>query len=73
MAQYRTISGDTWDLIAYRAYPKWGRELLMSELMEGNPEHIDTVIFPAGIVLNVPEPDIPTPKTLPPWAEIIAR
>lgn len=65
--QYRTVSGDTWDLIAYRVYGKYGRELLMSALIDANPEHIDQVIFPAGIVLDVPEPDIPTPRTLPPW------
>ncbi|MBQ2616704.1 MAG: tail protein X [Synergistaceae bacterium] len=67
MGQYRTVSGDTWDLIAYKVYPKHGRERLMSALIGANPQHINTVIFPAGITLSIPEPDIPTPRTLPPW------
>lgn len=67
MVQYRTVSGDTWDLIAYRGYGKYGGEKLMSALMDANPSEIETVIFSAGVLLEIPKADIPSPKTLPPW------
>lgn len=66
MRSYRTIQGDTWDIIAYREYQS---ERLMSALLEANPDYVDVVIFPAGIVLNVPEVELSVPSTLPPWAD----
>ncbi len=56
---YRTIQGDAWDLIAFRLWPKEQRktqrpELLMHHLMLANPEHMDTLIFPAGVELMIP-------------------
>ena len=67
MRNYRTVQGDTWDLIAYRLYPEQGRELRTGDLLEANSEYRDYVIFPAGIVLNVPEIDYPVSESLPPW------
>ena len=67
MRKYRTIQGDTWDLIAFREYSGLGGEKLTSILIEANPEHIDTVIFPAGIELVIPEVSVPMSKSLPPW------
>lgn len=67
MRKYRTVQGDTWDLIAYREYSGLGGEKLTSILIEANPEHIDTVIFPAGIELVLPEVSVPMSKSLPPW------
>lgn len=64
---YRTIQGDTWDLIALRMYPKIGAEKLMDVLLEANPEHIHTVIFPANVILNIPEVDVPVISSLPAW------
>lgn len=65
---YSTIQGDTWDGIAFRL---WGREHLMSALLQANPDHADVLMFPAGIVLNVPEvnPDafVQPVTELPPW------
>lgn len=61
---YETIQGDMWDMIAYKLY---GRESCMKELLEANEEYRDTAVFPAGIVLVVPEASIPTSKNLPPW------
>ncbi len=52
MQTYTTISGDTWDMIAYKVYR---REMWADKLMEANPAYVDYMIFPAGIVLNVPE------------------
>ena len=67
MREYVTVQGDCWDLIAFRVYDTVGREALTSRLIEENPEHIDTVIFPAGVKLRVPDIPLPVPETLPPW------
>ena len=67
MRKYRTIQGDTWDMIAFKVYEGLGGEKLTSALIDANPEVISTVIFPAGVMLEVPEVYIPAPKTLPPW------
>lgn len=67
MGSYTTIQGDTWDGIAFRL---WGREHLMSALIQANPDHADVLMFPAGVVLNVPEVNVNAiqPITeLPPW------
>lgn len=67
MPSYKTTSGDTWDFIAYKAYNGLGGEKLMSLLIEANPQYRETVIFKAGVVLEVPEAYIPASRTLPPW------
>lgn len=69
MRTYRTIQGDTWDIIAYREYSNIGGERLLHHLIEANSDYVDTVIFPAGVVLNVPDIDIPKSDTLPPWVD----
>ena len=48
---YKTILGDTWDLIALKVY---GTEKLFLLLMEANPSEIGTMVFSADIVLNIP-------------------
>ena len=64
---YTTVQGDTFDIVAYRV---WGDEMLMHELIQANPDHQETVFFPAGIVLNVPELDLPIPRgPVPPWQQ----
>ena len=67
MRTYRTQQGDTWDLIALRVYPKIGAEYLMDFLIEHNPEHIHTVIFPANVILKIPEVEVPVISSLPAW------
>lgn len=65
MTTYRTIQGDTWDSIAYRVA---GTETFMTDLMQANPDHIETVIFPAGVILNIPDVAIESAADiLPPW------
>lgn len=61
-----TIQSDTWDSIAYRL---WGEERHLNLLRDANPEHADTLIFPAGVVLNLPDtPARPERvKGMPPW------
>jgi phage tail protein X len=68
MRTYRTKQVDMWDGIAFILYPKTGLEYRTSDLIAANSEHIGTAVFPAGVVLRVPE----TGKTrtnagLPPW------
>lgn len=61
---YTTIQGDMWDLIAKRLY---GDETALNVLLEANQQYADTVIFPAGVVLKVPEYTAPVTSILPPW------
>ena len=63
MGTYTTIQGDTWDKIAAEVY---GSESYTSLLMENNPKLLDYFVFPAGIVLNVPEKPVNTDEA-PEW------
>lgn len=67
MRNYTTISGDTWDLIAFKCYEGLGGEKLTSLLIDYNSTYRETVIFQAGVTLNIPEAYIPVSKSLPPW------
>lgn len=64
LTTYSTIQGDTWDTIAYVQY---GDELQMHWLIEANPQHREIVIFPAGIVLNIPDLGETSRAPAPPW------
>ncbi|MHC1791779.1 tail protein X [Solidesulfovibrio sp.] len=63
---YATIQGDLWDAIAYRL---WGNEKLFHKLMEANPQHRHVVIFPANVILAVPQLTTELTATAmdPPW------
>ena len=61
---YTTIQGDMWDSIAYKVY---GSEAGMNTLLGANQEYADVVVFPANIVLQVPEYTAPETSNLPPW------
>lgn len=67
MRKYRTLQGDTWDGIAYRNYPMTGGERNMPRLIMANSQYADYIAFPAGLILNIPDEEITSPKTLPPW------
>ena len=60
---YTTVSGDTWDIVAYKAY---GNEMHMDTLIKANIEYKDTYIFPAGVVLTLPEIELEVSESLPP-------
>ena len=66
---YRTVSGDTWDLIAYKVY---GNEKYFHRLIRNNLNLIDVSILPADIPVIIPdfieelEQEIQESK-LPPW------
>lgn len=64
---YRTVSGDTWDLIAYKIY---GKEQYFHKLIRANLNLIDISVFSAGIPIICPEFKENTVKDnskLPPW------
>lgn len=61
---YKTIAGDTWDLIAYKAL---GNEYYTDLLMKANLQYKETFIFSAGVILTLPEIETPLPDSLPPW------
>lgn len=64
MEEYRTIQGDTWDMIAKKVY---GAERHLDYLMASNFELLDYFIFPAGIVVKVPELPAEMSEDLPSW------
>lgn len=64
MTKYTTTQGDMWDTIAKKAYDS---EAGMNALLEANTAYRETVVFPAGIVLNIPEWEAPKTELLPPW------
>ena len=47
---YKTISGDMWDSIAFKAL---GGERYTDRLIKANLQYRETVIFPAGVVLRL--------------------
>ncbi len=61
---YSTILGDTWDVIALKTL---GSEMYMSDIINANIEHADTVVFSAGTVLTIPEVTTVPDASLPPW------
>lgn len=61
---YTTISGDRWDVIAYKVM---GGEAYTNKLIEANKQHRNTFIFPAGVVLTIPDVQPAVPVELPPW------
>ena len=62
---YYTIQGDMWDGIAKKLYDD---ESGVNALLEANQKYADIVVFPAGIILDVPDYEKPTPTNLlPPW------
>lgn len=64
MRTYTTVQGDTFDSIAYDMY---GDERYMRLLAEANWPRLDTLVFSAGVVLNVPDiPDV-VPENAPFW------
>jgi Phage Tail Protein X. len=67
MRNYTTSQGDQWDMIAYKMYPNVGKEYLMSTLLAANQEHLQTVIFPANVVLQIPDVALPGVENMPPW------
>ena len=67
--KYITIAGDTFDLVAHRAY---GDSRRAPDIMAANSQYMDVAIFGAGVVLSVPDvekasQDATDINNLPPW------
>ena len=67
MRTYTTVQGDMWDLIAYS---QLGDVAHTDKLLTLNRRFLDYYIFPAGIVLVLPEIRLPVSDTLPPWKTV---
>ena len=69
MSTYTTIQGDRWDTVSYK---NLGSTEYVDRLMMLNLDYIDYYIFPAGIVLELPEiSDEDIRYTVPPWMEVV--
>ena len=68
MKTYTTVQGDMWDSIAYT---QLGSCAHTDKLMAENLVYRETYIFPAGVVLTLPDVDTTAADdTLPPWREV---
>ena len=63
-AVYKTIQGDTWDMVAKKVY---GAEGHLDYLMAHNFDLLDYFIFPAGIEINTPDLPLEQEEDLPAW------
>lgn len=64
---YTTISGDTWDGVAYKTM---GDETYMDKIVKLNRAYQNLVILPEGLELALPELVDETAEGLPPWKEL---
>lgn len=65
---YTTVQGDMWDSIAYS---ELGSTSHTDKLMCANQKYLDYFIFPAGIVLTLPEVSSGSVSgSLPPWKKV---
>jgi len=64
MKTYTTAQGDLWDSIAHA---QLGNAAYMDKLMQANLAYREYYIFPAGIVLTLPEIPEQADNSLPPW------
>ncbi len=67
MKTYKTVQGDMWDSIAYQ---QLGSTEYTDRLMRLNCAYRNYYIFPAGIVLTLPEPVYKISENLPPWKRV---
>ena len=67
MSTYTTIQGDMWDSIAYK---QLGDTAHTDDLMNANQQYREYYIFPAGIILELPQITEPQSSTLPPWKQV---
>lgn len=64
MNTYITVSGDTFDKIAYVLL---GSEYLFPMILEENQKYRDVLVFSSGIVLNIPDVELDEYEDLPEW------
>ena len=51
MIKYKTLEGDTYDMISLDMY---GVQFLGTKIAQANPDHAGVIVFGAGVVLNIP-------------------
>lgn len=61
---YVTVSGDTWDLIAYQ---QMGDEKYMKNLIAANPQLSEVLRFSGGTSLIIPDLEVASSDNLPFW------
>ena len=65
MRNYKTVAGDTFDLLALMFFDD---EKAASAIIEENPDYCDVLIFESGVELSIPDSaSVTMPETLPPW------
>lgn len=64
MKIYRTVAGDTFDLISYKTL---GSCRYTEKVINKNRQHIETFIFKAGVEIIIPEVENVRTAKLPPW------
>lgn len=64
---YKTVQGDMWDSISFT---QLGSVSHTDKLMNSNRQYREYYIFPAGIVLTLPEITPDTADNLPPWKQV---
>lgn len=67
MRQYTTKQGDMWDAIAAK---QLGSSSYMGQLIMANLSECDYFVFPAGIVLDIPEIESSEITAKPPWKAV---
>lgn len=67
MRIYITSLGDEWDFIAKK---QLGSEKYAARLMEANEQYRNTLVFPAGLELAIPDIGASIPSILPPWKKV---
>jgi phage tail protein X len=61
---YTTVQGDTFDMLAYRAY---GDEFKAHLIIQANPQYSNVIIFNSGVTLTIPIITKEAAASLPPW------
>lgn len=65
MKIYKTIQGDTWDMISYKVY---GNGMYMDRLIKANRQYMNIYEFSAGVILTIPESSVESSdNTSVPW------
>lgn len=67
MRTYTTIQGDMWDSVAHT---QLGNDKHICKLMDANRKYHDYYIFPAGIVLTLPDINPELSDHIPPWKKV---
>lgn len=65
---YTTVQGDMWDSIAHK---QLGSTSHTDKLINANLQYREYYIFPAGIVLTLPEIPKKISNSLPPWKKVL--